>query len=177
VSNTVTRVTDREGERDSDTVVVHVRQNRLTGQTPPSNSVKPPRNRQNRPSKRAAGWDPRRWSVPHSGLGAGRARAAMRGLGDMVLAGALTQTAQYSVVSTSDRASSVPRPLPSNYVKAEPALGPPVKSVKVVKPPVKTTDPSGPLLPPYHHGTIQTVKKKKSGIRHKKSGIKRLKQR
>jgi hypothetical protein len=78
----------------------------------------------------------------------GRARAAMRGLGDMVLA-ALTQTAQYSVVSTSDRASSVPRPLPSNYVKTEPALGPPVKSVKVVKPPVKTTDPSGPLLPPY----------------------------
>ena len=87
--------------------------------------------------------------VRPSGLGAGRARAAMRGLGDMVLAGALTQTAQYSVVSTSDRASSVPRPLPSNYVKAEPALGPPVKSVKVVKPPVKTTDPSGPLLPPY----------------------------
>ena len=27
--------------------------------------------------------------------------------------------------------------------------GPPVKSVKLVKPPVKTTDPSGPLLPPY----------------------------
>ena len=35
--------------------------------------------------------------VRPSGLGAGRARAAMRGLGDMVLA-ALTQTAQYSVV-------------------------------------------------------------------------------
>ena len=54
----------------------------------------------------------------------------------MVLA-ALTQTAQYSVVSTSDRASSVPRPLPSNYVKAEPALGPlgpPVKSVKTESP-------------------------------------------
>ena len=114
-----------------DTVVV--RRNRLTGQTPSSNSVNPPRNRQNRPSKRAAGWDPRRWSVPHSGLGAGRARAAMRGLGDMVLA-ALTQTAQYSVVSTSDRASSVPRPLPSNYVKTEPALGPPVKSVKTESP-------------------------------------------
>ena len=47
-----------ESEWLSDTVVV--RQNRLTGQTPPSNSVKPPRNRQNRPSKRAAGWDPHR---------------------------------------------------------------------------------------------------------------------
>ena len=87
--------------------------------------------------------------VRPSGLGAGRTRAAMQGLGDMVLAA--TQTAQYSVVSTGDRASSVPGagPLPSNYVKTEPALGPPVKSVKVVKPPVKTTDPSGPLLPPY----------------------------
>ena len=52
----------------------------------------------------------------------------MRGLGDMVLAA--TQTVQYSVVSTGDRASSVPGPLPSNYVKTEPALGPPVKSVK-----------------------------------------------
>eukprot|EP00966_Prymnesium_polylepis_P155961 3603487-Prymnesium_polylepis.4 len=68
-----------------------------------------------------------------------------------------------AVVSTGDRASSVPGPLPSNYTsklslpldppsnpsKQSPAPDPPVKSVKVVKPPVKTTDPSGPLLPPY----------------------------